>query len=61
MGFDEVQFSFGQFRFPGILLQYDQVGAHLCTGINKEILRQADGGHKVGMIHQPFPYRTVPW
>ena len=39
-GFNKVPFLFGQFRFSGILLQYDQVAAHFRTRIGKQIVRQ---------------------
>ena len=42
-GFNKVPFLFGQFRFSGILLQYDQVTAHFRTRINKQVVRQTDG------------------
>ena len=42
-GLDKVPLLFGQFRFSGILLQYDQVTAHFRTRINKQVVRQTDG------------------
>jgi len=60
-GFNKVPFLFGQFCFFCILLQYDQVTAHFRTRINKKVVRQTDGGNKIGMVHQPFPDGTVLW
>lgn len=51
-GFNKVPFLFGQFRFSGILLQYDQVAAHFRTRIGKQIVRQTDGRNEIGMVYQ---------
>ena len=60
-GLDKVPLLFGQFRFSGILLQYDQVAAHFRTRIGKQIVRQTDSRNKIGIVHQPFPDGTVLW
>ena len=60
-GFNKVPFLFGQFRFSGILLQYDQVAAHFRTRIGKQIVRQTDGRNEIGMVYQPLPDGTVLW
>ena len=39
-GFNKVPFLFGQFRFSGILLQYDQVAA---TSVPASVNRLSDG------------------
>lgn len=42
-----------------MLLQDNQVAADLGSGIGKEIIRQADGRNKTGVVHQPFTDRAV--
>lgn len=37
-----------------MLLQDNKVAADLGSGIGKEIIRQADGRNKTGVVHQPF-------
>ena len=37
-----------------MLLQDNKVAADLGSGVGKEIIRQADGRNKTGVIHQPF-------
>ena len=56
--FDERPFKRGVFPLGKcVLLQDDQVAAHLCTGtICKEVVGQADSREQPGPVHQVLPY-----
>ena len=42
-----------------MLLQDNQVAADLGPSVGKEVIRQADGRNKTGVVHQPFTDGTV--
>ena len=59
--FDKVAVPRREGTGGGVLLQDDQVAAHLRSGVlGKEVVREPHGGYQVAPLHKPLADRLVP-